>query len=186
MAFRRRALSVNTTAFPTRSPANSGLCPPQHGSWAVAPILSWLTVAPCPSGACGGLRSQRPSRSAKDQVAAAHGGHAGRLTGAPDRAAQNQTFSGVWLRSITGPTVSPVFWRHLRQRRTTRAFCKVEALPPCRSAGRQLPSPTSGLSPGRRRASNSRWNSGNRMREWEIGAVETSMARSPISGLRPF
>ena len=46
-----------------------------------------------------------------------HGGHAGRLIG-DQISAQNQTFSGVWLRSITVPTVSPVFWRHLRQRRT--------------------------------------------------------------------
>ena len=39
-------LVVNTTAFPTRSPANPR--PPQHGSWAVhRSCLGW--AAPCPS-----------------------------------------------------------------------------------------------------------------------------------------
>src|ERR1700752_1546361 len=39
-------------------------------------------------------------------------------------AAQNQTLSGVCERSITVPTVRPVFFRQLRQRRTPGRFAK--------------------------------------------------------------
>ena len=58
---------VNTTAFPTRSPANPGFV---HLNMVLGlsteSCLGW--AAPCPSGACGEF--ERPSRSAKDQVAA--------------------------------------------------------------------------------------------------------------------
>ena len=60
-------LVVNTTAFPHAFARQPRFRPPQHGSWAVhRSCLGW--AAPCPSGACGEF--ERPSRSAKDQVAA--------------------------------------------------------------------------------------------------------------------
>ena len=58
------------------------------------------------------------------------------LAGDPGAAA-----GGVWLRSITVPTVSPVFWRHLRQRRTPGRFSKWNGSPAVPQCGQAKPSP---------------------------------------------
>ncbi len=44
-------------------------------------------------------------------------------------AAQNQTLSGVWLRSITVPTVNPVLRRQWRHRKTPGRFSKRNGSP---------------------------------------------------------
>ena len=136
-------LVVNTTAFPTRSP------PTQVSSTSTwfsgcPPILSWLGRT-CPSGACGGF--ERPSRSAKDQVAAETARRTCRASDwRPDK------------RPRTGRSAECGYAHHCSHRQpgvlaalaaaqTPGRFSKWNGSPACRT-GRQSRLP-SGLSPGR-------------------------------------
>ena len=140
-------LVVNTTAFPTRSPANPGFV---HLNMVLGLSTDPVLVGPHHARAelVENLKGRLVARKTKLPLKL-HGGHAGRLTG-DQISGQNQTFSGVWLRSITVPTVSPVFWRHLRQRRTPGRFSKWNGSPAVPQCGQAKPSPQR-LSPGRRR-----------------------------------
>ena len=96
--------------------------PPQHGSWAVhRSCLGW--AAPCPSGACGEF--ERPSRSAKDLAAETARRTCRASDWRPDKRPRTRLFSGVWLRSITVPTVSPVL-AALAAAQDARAVFKVD------------------------------------------------------------
>ena len=131
-------LVVNTTAFPTRSPANPGFV---HLNMVLGLSTDPVLVGPHHARAelVENLKGRLVARKTKLPLKL-HGGHAGRLTG-DQISGQNQTFSGVWLRSITVPTVSPVFWRHLRQRRTPGRFSKWNGSPAVPQCGQAKPSP---------------------------------------------
>ena len=122
--------------------------PPQHGSWAVhRSCLGWAT--PCPSGACGEF--ERPSRSAKDQVAAET---ARRTCRASDWRPYKRPRTRRSAECGYAPSLFPPSARcsggTCGSAGRQGGFQSGTALPPCRSAGRQSRLP-SGLSPGRRR-----------------------------------
>ena len=122
--------------------------PPQHGSWAVhRSCLGW--AAPCPSGACGEF--ERPSRSAKDQVAAETARRTCRASDwRPDKRPRTRRSAECGYAPSLFPPSARCSGGTCGSAGRQGGFQSGTALPPCRSAGRQSRLP-SGLSPGRRR-----------------------------------
>ena len=84
--------------------------------------------------------AERGRLSAKDQVAAETARRTCRgLTG--DQISGPEPDVQRSVGSITVPTVSPVFWRHLRQRRTPGRFSKWNGSPAVPQCGQAKPSP---------------------------------------------
>ena len=166
--------------------------PPQHGSWADPPALSRADArAAHGERSVAKARPRRLVRVLTKSPLKLHGGHAGR----PQLATPD----------VSGPepdvqrSVATLHHCSHRQLRCSGGTCGSAgrqggfqkwngSFPPCRSAGRQSRLP-SGLSPGsaaQAASSGSRWNSGSECGNGRSARSRTSMARSPISGLRPF
>ena len=157
---------------------------PQHGSWAVhRSCLGW--AAPCPSGACGEF--ERPSRSAKDQVAAETARRTCRASDwRPDKRPRTRRSAECGYAPSLFPPSARCSGGTCGSAGRQGGFQSGTALPPCRSAGRQSRLP-SGLSPGRRRRPHHRGKvAGTRVAtEWEIGAVENIHGALPYIRFAP-
>ena len=140
-------LVVNTTAFPTRSPANPGFV---HLNMVLGLSTDPVLVGPHHARAelVENLKGRLVARKTKLPLKL-HGGHAGRLTGdqisGPEPDVQ-RSVATLHHCSHRQPGVLAA----LAAAQDARAFQSGTALPPCRSAGRQSRLP-SGLAPGRRR-----------------------------------
>ena len=142
-------LVVNTTAFPTRSPANPGFV---HLNMVLGLSTDPVLVGPHHARAelVENLKGRLVARKTKLPLKL-HGGHAGRLTGEQISGPEPDVQRSVAMSSITVPTVSPVFWRHLRQRRTPGRFSKWNGSPAVPQCGQAKAVSLARLSPGRRR-----------------------------------
>ena len=159
--------------------------PPQHGSWAVhRSCLGW--AAPCPSGACGEF--ERPSRSAKDQVAAETARRTCRASDwRPDKRPRTRRSAECGYAPSLFPPSARCSGGTCGSAGRQGGFQSGTALPPCRSAGRQSRLP-SGLpwTPGRRRRPHHRGkvagtrvaNAGMGDRRGRVQQTRTSMAAS--------
>ena len=141
-------LVVNTTAFPTRSPANPGFV---HLNMVLGLSTDPVLVGPHHARAelVENLKGRLVARKTKLPLKL-HGGHAGRLTGdqisGPEPDVQRECGYAPSLFPPSARCSGGTCGSAGRQ----GGFQSGTALPPCRSAGRQSRLP-SGLSPGRRR-----------------------------------
>ena len=174
-------LVVNTTAFPTRSPANPGFV---HLNMVLGcpPILSWL-AAPCPSELVENLKGRLVARKTKLPLKTAR--RACRASDwRPDKRPRTRRSAECGYAPSLFPPSARCSGGTCGSAGRQGGFQSGTALPPCRSAGRQSRLP-SGLSPGRRAqaasSGKSRWNSGSECGNGRSARSRTSMARSPIS-----
>ena len=141
-------LVVNTTAFPTRSPANPGFV---HLNMVLGLSTDPVLVGPHHARAelVENLKGRLVARKTKLPLKL-HGGHAGRLTGDQISGPEPDVQAECGYAPSLFPPSARCSGGTCGSAGRQGGFQSGTALPPCRSAGRQSRLP-SGLSPGRRR-----------------------------------
>ena len=171
-------LVVNTTAFPTRSPANPGFV---HLNMVLGLSTDPVLVGPHHARAelVENLKGRLVARKTKLPLKL-HGGHGRASDWRPDKRPRTRRSAECGYAPSLFPPSARCSGGTCGSAGRQGGFQSGTALPPCRSAGRQSRLPAGFLQVGGAGASSgkSRWNSGSECGNGRSARSRTSMARS--------